>query len=239
MKPYFAAIALAIGFTTVSNASVTLVFSQPFAGGIASNFANAAGVATDGMRWGIVVDTTGNGFSNSGTSYNNYAAGVTTAGFFSANGSVTDDYFIPGAQTGQPNAQTSDSSTNQEGDFATFGGHGTIFNTGGIPLFNSNAALNDPGGVAATGEKFALIWFSSSTSAAGDKYGFFTDASFTLPTTGTSGGGYDAVFTGPDPIRTASNTFAPLSVPEPSRVLLLGFGALGLVARRRRSVKLA
>lgn len=224
MNARFASLLFALGLTSAAHATVTLVFSQPYAGGIASNFANASSTARDNMRWGIVVDTGNNGFSNSGTSYDAYLAGVTTAGFFSANGSTTDDYFIPGGLT-------ADSSAYQEGDNSTFGAHGTIYNTSAIPL----ASASDPGGVVSSGQKFALVWFSTDSSAAGDKYGFFTDATFTLPVNTTTGGGYDAVFTGTDPIRSATSTFASLApVPEPSRALLLAVGALGVAGRRRR-----
>ena len=203
-------------------ATVTIQFSEPFAGGIPSNLANAAGTITDGMRWGIVVDTLGNGFANSGTSYDAYASGVTTAGFLGAGGSAGDDYYIPGTLT--VNGLTSGL---QEGDFTTVPGHGSILDDlTSIPLTN---------GVSA-GDKFALVWFSSNTSTAGSKYGFFTDNSFLMPSDGNTTS-YGSPFVGNDSTRSATNTFASLApVPEPSRVILLGVGAFGLISRRRRKV---
>lgn len=44
-------------------AASTIKFYEPYFGGIADNLANALGIATNGMRWGIVVDTANNGFS--------------------------------------------------------------------------------------------------------------------------------------------------------------------------------
>lgn len=222
MKSFIAILLLALGFSGEARAAVTLVFSQPFVGKIASNFANFGGVATNGMRWGVIVDTSNNGFSNSGLSYDAYAAGVTTNGFFGNAGAATDDYFIAGGLT-------ADSSLTSEVDTGIAGAAGTIFNTSSIPLTAS-------GGVVNTGQKFALVWFSTNTSDAGDHYGFFTDVSFVLPSDGSTTP-FDGLFAGADPIRSASNTFAAVAgVPEPSRMLLVGFGALGLMFRRRRSV---
>jgi len=46
---------------------------------------------------------------------------------------------------------------------------------------------------------------------------------------------YGAPFEGNDPVRTASNTFQnPTLAPEPSRVLFLALGGIGLLMRRRR-----
>lgn len=213
-------ILLALAFvsaTQFSGAATTIQFYEPYFGGIADNLANAAGVATNGMRWGIVVDTTGNGFSNAATDYNPYAGGVTTAGFFGAAGSLTDDYYIPGALT-------VDGSTLYP--FGDFGG-----STPGNGSIVDDIAVNYTNGISAN-DKFALIWFSSNTAGEGDKYGFFTDVSFVLPADTGASVSYGLPFQGPDPLRVASSTFQ--SVPEPSRLMLLGLGFFGLFFRRRR-----
>lgn len=214
-------IALIFSFSVLlaklGSAATTVQFYEPYFGGIVDNLANASGVATNGMRWGIIVDTTGNGFSNSGTSYEPYTAGVTTAGFFNANGGVTDDYFIPGGLT------VDASTIYPAGDFG-----GTTPGSGSIV---EDIVVGYSNGIS-TNDKFALIWFSSNSSSEGAKYGFFADNSFVLPADSGSTVSYGTPFQGTDPIRTANNTFT--AVPEPSRIALMGLGLAGLFFRRRR-----
>ncbi len=228
MKTAISVLSLVLGCAISASASVTLEFSQAYTGGIASNFSSATtgGTGTNGMQWGIVVETAvGGSFANNGTHYNAYAAGVNTAGYLSANGVTTNDYYIP-------EGTTYDSSSVLQGDFATPGGPGTIGYTAPI-----NLTTDIGGGIAAGGDKFALIWFSTSSSAAGANYGFLTNPSFTIP---NSDGTYpeDSTFTGAQPVENASNTFSAAisGSPEPSRLLLLGVGGLaGMMVRRRRA----
>lgn len=195
-----------------ANAATTIQFYEPYFGGIADNLANSAGVATNGMRWGIIVDTTGNGFSST---YSAYASGTATAGFFNSNGTATDDYYIPGALT-------VNGSVFPASDNGTTPGDGSILD---------DLAVNYLNGVSSN-DKFALIWFNDNTSANNSQYGFFTDASFVLPADTGATAGFTGPFAGTDPIRSASNTFQ--AVPEPSRLIVLGFGVVGLIVRRRR-----
>lgn len=201
------------GLASSVSATITLQMSNAFAGSIASNFGNAAGVATDGMNWGIVVDTgTGGGVFAAGsyTSFN-----ISTAGFLSTANGLTDDYFIPSASL------TSDSSFASEAGGAS-GGHGTITTITGVPI---GGATN-----IAAGQLFALIWFSSnSASTAGAPYGFFTNAALTIPADGQTVD-RSAPFAGVDPVRAAANSIAV--VPEPSSLILLGGGAALLIRRR-------
>jgi hypothetical protein len=213
-----------LGIANCLHAGVTLQFSEPYLGAIPSNFANGAGAVTNGMRWGIIVSTADATFAGSGTSYDAYVAGSSTAGFLSFSGGVTDDYFIPGTLTLDASGLGL-----QEGDFATVPGNGSIVDD----LIIATLGVN---GLTA-GDKFALTWFGSAGngSASGDKYGFLTDASFVIPADGNVTG-FSTPFTGVDAPRTASNTFVAGAgpVPEPSRMMLLGFGLVGLFFRRRR-----
>ena len=189
MKIAAGVLCLFFGIASQASATVTFQFSLPFSGGIASNLANASGVVTNGMRWGIIIDTAGNGFANAAANYDAYAPGVGTAGFLSVGGTVTDDYFIPGTLT-------QDGSGFLEGDFTTPGGSGAILDDlGNISLTN---------GVAA-GQHFALVWFSNNTSANGSRYGFLTDASFVVPGEGATVD-FSSLFVGVDPVRAASKT---------------------------------
>lgn len=216
MKIFLSVLFLVFGFAMAADATVLLGFSAFSSGGIASNFANASNVPTNGMEWGIVVETVGSTFTNGGTSYNAYSGGPLTAGFLSANGTVSNDYFVPGGTT-------FDSTASKEGDGTTHGAAGTISAMSSFALTNGMAP----------GDKFALVWFSTNSSGGGDKYGFFTDATFVLPADGTPFTSYDGIFTGVDPVRGATDTF--VVTPEPSRILLVGLGALsGLMVRRRR-----
>jgi len=198
------------------NAASTIQFYEPYFGGIADNLANASGVATNGMRWGIVVDTANNGFSGGGSSYEGYLSAANVDGFWKFGGTDSDDYYIAGAFT------VDASILYGAGDFGSTPGFGSIVD---------NLVVSYPTGVTA-GDSFALVWFDSNSTAEGAKYGFFTHASFILPANDGGNYGFTDPFQGPDPIRAASNTF--VAVPEPSRALLLLGGVFGLMMRRRR-----
>ena len=200
-------------------ATVTLHFNDAYTTGLPNNLANATGTVSNGMRWGIVVSTTDASFAGGGTSYDAFGAGSATAGFLSHNGVVTDDYYLPGTLT-------TDGSFLALGDGGTTAGAGSIVDDLAVSLTNG-VSVND---------LFALIWFGSAGngSAAGDKYGLFTSPSFIMGADGTDPV-YGTPFAGNDPVRTASNTFQnPSLVPEPSRVLFLALGSMGLLMRRRR-----
>jgi len=222
--PAFVVAACLACIAPFAHATVSLQFSEPFSSGIASGFANAAGTPTNGMAWGIVVDTGNNGFSSSGGAYNSYAT-PTVAGFLSVGGVLTDDYFIPSG------AVTSDFSAQLEGDFTTHGGAGTIDTISAIPVTPTSGA------VVSSGEAFGLIWLATSTANTGDKYGFLTHsggpASFVLPTDG-SFTGFGSDFTGTDAAKPASFTFTAGTVPEPGMASLSLLGFAGLFLRRRR-----
>jgi hypothetical protein len=226
MKHTFVALLAGMLFASSAEATVTLQFNGSFNTGILSNLANAAGTVSNGMRWGVIISTADASFAGSGTNYDAYAAGVTSSGFLSFGGGVTDDYYIPGTLT-------ADSSALLEGDFTTAGGNGSIVDDlAGIALTGDLAGLGLGAGIT-SGDRFALIWFSDNTSLDGSSYGLITDPSFVIPSNGALQD-YGAAFAGPDSIRPANNTFGATVIPEPSRMMLLGFGLVGLFFRRRR-----
>ncbi|MBE7497901.1 MAG: PEP-CTERM sorting domain-containing protein [Verrucomicrobiaceae bacterium] len=199
-------------FAAISaQATVTLQFST--ASAKLTNIQNAAGTAAGGLRWGIVVDTTNNGFDANGLNYDGFTFPAAGSGLFLSKGdgsATTDDffYFAATGNTTLASAGGTDSGTN------------VISQLAGLPL---------SGGVTA-GDQFALIWFDTTTANVGDKYGFYTDPSFVIPNDGNTVN-FNSTVLGPDPVRLASNTFG---VPEPSRVAFFALGLLGFLARRRR-----
>lgn len=211
----FASVAILL-FGGATQAATTLQFSVSPNG--ATNFANASGTVTNGMLWGVVIDSNGNGFSGSGAGfYDAFNPGV--SGFLSSGGSLTDDYyFATGVSTSTLGAPFFSGSE---------AGSGAITTANNVPSTGDGVS-----GVNAA-DPFALIWFATSTAANGDKYGMFTTGAFSLPASGIVN--FSSTFAGADPVRSASNSIGGAGpVPEPSRLMLLGLGAMGLVFRRRR-----
>ena len=205
---------IVLSSASASYAASTLQISAPVSGAIASNFANAAGVATNGMIWGIVVDTAGDGFAASGGSaYAAMTSAATLAQFMNDAGGATNDYFVPSANL------TSDSSAAPEAGFTVFGSNGTI----------TNIAVNYANGISQN-DPFALIWFNTNSGADGDRYGFLNIGQL-MPADNLPAVDMSAPFAGVDPLRSATNVFG---VPEPSRAVLAGLGLLGMLFRRRR-----
>lgn len=217
----FSLIAACLFSAASVHATVTLQFS--LAGTArATGFSNSAGlVGIDGMRWGLIVDTNNNGFS--GTQYDG-GFGINSSGFLTVNGIATDDYYVANA------AQTTTSTTGATGGDP--GGSGTITAISGVPFGNVGSVTN----LIDVGDPFALVWFESGT-AAGNKYGMLGNQSvnpqFDIPADGATTP-YATFFAGasPDAIKPTNFTFQ--GAPEPSRLILLGLGGLGLVFRRRR-----
>lgn len=207
--------------TSCAFADVTLQFSQ-LSVGRATGFGNSAGVATDNMRWGIVVSTTNAAF-NGGT-YDVFDSDV--SGFLSVGGLVTDDYYVSSGLFTSTLGATGTSPNRDPG------GAGGITSLNPVPFGGaSNIGLADP---------FNIIWFESAVQTEGTKYGMMSNPLFVIPANGTGTSfapivGVDSgVFGGStaDPVKPANFSFA--AVPEPSRMILLAFGLVGVIFRRRR-----
>lgn len=214
------AYALATSFSF--GASTALNFSLQYDGGIVAGLANAAGVASNDLFWGVLVDSDMNGISFSDGITNKY------------------DAITPALNL----TTTLNKSTLATGDVMFFGSTLTL-NTNVLEGFNSE--IGGVGGIAdtivielagnvGTGDNFYLFWLS------GTKGGILSAANWQLPAAGNLTD-FDAPFLGVDPSRSASSSYVGTSgtptgtgiafVPEPSAALLGALGALGLLRRRR------
>lgn len=139
---------------------------------------------------------------------------------------------------GSSNGSIADGTTLNVGNL--FGGD-EIIQSSTIPTLAGRAATavsNLPLDTAPyAGKQFAIYWFESltgTTASNGDDYGFFRDAGWIVP---SSPGTYGFIASGGDFVQNTTAQTANLTIgtaPEPSRALLLGFGALGFMMRRRR-----
>jgi len=230
MKPSyklaFPVLAACLCFAAVpARASVTLQFSQVGVGR-ATGFANSSGVATNGMRWGIVVDTLANGISGAGPTMYDPGFDLSTAGFLMVNNVLTDDYYVPAIST--IDLVTPLVTSFQSGTGGDVGGNGGITAIGNVP-FGGGTGIS-------TGDPFGIIWFESG-SGIGNSYGVLENqsvsAEFDIPADGNTTSFASTYFTAvnPDAIKPANL----MLTPEPSRFLLLGLGGIGLLLRRRRN----
>ena len=213
MKNYLIVLSGVVLIAASSQAATSLQFSKSPTG--ATGFANAAGTATNGMLWGIVIDTAGDGFDSG--QYDAFNSGA--SGFMNTGGGASDDYYyFTGVSTATLGAP-----------FFSGGEAGA----GGISTANN--VPNSANGIAGIddGDAFAIIWFATSTSADGDAYGMFTNGAFSL-TSSALPVDYSAPFVGADPTRSANLTFGGTAAPEPSRTVLAFFGLAMVGLRRRR-----
>lgn len=209
---------LAFGLTGLSQAASTIAFSGTT--NYATNFLNGSGAGTV-MIWGVLVDSTGNGFlENSYLPGFSLAAGSgTNAGApvaLSTSGGVTDDYLVMSGNLMNLTTNTTD------------GGSVGLNRITGLNSFNY---VGQMGG----GDAFKIIWFNQAalggTAADGLQYGTFQTATLnTLPPDPTASISYQSAFAGADAAKPMGFV---AGVPEPSAALLGALGALGLLRRRR------
>jgi len=157
------------------------------------------------MRWGIIVDTNGDGF-DPGEYDGEFDLNV--SGFLKRKGVETDDYYVA-----HPDAAVTSTSGAAADDP---GGAGTITVIASVPY---GGATN-----IAAGNPFMLVWFVSDASV-GELYGVLGNtsgtANFVIPAEGATQP-YTGFFAGstPDPIKPAAYTFGA-SAPGPEIVVQL------------------
>lgn len=201
-----------------AQASITLSFSRAFE--VATNWLDPAGSSNTLMLWGVVVDTNGDGFSQSG-----YLPGfvygfggvlVAPQRLAATDGSSDDILFVaPIKMVAQTTAQDGANP-----------GINKITTITQIPY----ATVGFPG--LNPGDAFAIIWFDQTTfgnsAVAGDRFGFFENPEFQIPPDGST---YQLspVFAGVD----APKPMTYEVVPEPSGIWLASL-SLFVINRRRR-----
>lgn len=216
--------------------AVTLTLSNGTSGAL-SNFATGAGTSSDvsnvtnRMVWGILVDSSGNGFTAGG--YNSgfsLAANNTGIALSDKSSVLTDDVLYIASAVMASSSTAIDAPA--PGEVAANQNRLLSFTS-----LNYNVGL----GVTA-GDKIAIIWFDTTTLGGtapnGMKYGVFqlphtTDGTEFVDVLPTDNGGsyvFAPAFAGSDSLKTMAFT---AGVPEPSAALLGAIGVLGLLRRRR------
>lgn len=220
MTPKALLLGLFLGSVSLANAASTLSFSGT--GARAIGFLNNAGVAVAGMKYGILIDTQNNGFSAGSYDVFNFNNNPTSP-------FTTSVPLLSGGASGELYYTASSSNTtilSVGASGADAGGGGAIGSLLNVP---TTGELGLSGNVP-----FGIIWFDESVPST-PTYGFYTHSSFLLPAAGPSNA-FTTPFVGTsgegDAPKLASFTFG--AVPEPSRMMLLGFGLVGLFFRRRR-----
>jgi len=184
-----------------AHSAVTLNITQ-------GGFTNGSS-ASNGMPYGIVVDTANNGFTPG--AYGSFDVDL-NGQFLEVGGDATDDWFVFGGTQGSGQTPPETASVFPLGD-------GSIGNVSNVDFTNLSQGM-----------EFAVMWFPSNTANLGDLYGFATDTGGTKnmvipPNTQTSNA--------PSSLSTKEPSFS--IVPEPSQwAMMLGGLVLCLAVWRRR-----
>lgn len=210
-------------FATLASASATVTLQFTITPNAAAGWANSAGQNNQTLVWGVIVDSSGNGFN--GVNFNSFdggsyassasydggfslAANVTGTLALTVGGVATDDIIYIGAS----NMATG----------GTFDGATGLAKITSISNMVYGAGINP-------GDSYAIVWFDTTArGTAQGNYGIYRESWMTLP---NDPGTYDVSvnFAGAELDKTTNLTL----VPEPSAALLGMLGALGLLRRRR------
>jgi hypothetical protein len=158
-----------------ASATSTLQFSN--VGRLTGFAANGDTDGTDGLRWGLVVDTAADGWAGLNSNFTSNASKYdafdnSVSGFLSVGGVVTTDYYY--IHTSLPTTST------QTAIGVDPGGVGGIVSAQGA--FNGTDAARPAG--YDTNDPFAVIWFDG-PSTNGNYYGLFSVANFLIPSSGS------------------------------------------------------
>jgi hypothetical protein len=204
-----------------SQGAATLTFSavSGATAGVLTNLAGSNGTVNQARAWGILVDTSGDGFKLGEYMAASNSMVAASKNVLSIASGVTDDvlYIAPAMMVNSNNA------TLDGGSLAT----------GNLARPTTFTSMGTPNG--SVGQAFMLVWFDNAAALGtaakdGDKYGAFRLPSFTIPADGAAVS-FAPNFVGVEPVRLADQSFLP--VPEASTALLGALGALGLLRRRR------
>lgn len=215
-------IGVMLAASAVSQGAVTLTISAVTGAtsGVLTNLASSTGDVTSTKVWGILVDTSGNGFAGGYNGGISLVAGASTT--LQNSGGATDDVFIVSS-----NLMVNTNNATLDG--------GTVA-AGTLARPTQIASVAFANGIS-QGDAFRIMWFDATalggTADNGSKYGVYSNAGLVIPADG-SNTSFNALFVGAETTVVPGNlTLQGAAVPEPSAALLGAIGALGLLRRRR------
>lgn len=206
----FPPILLVLLLALPARGTITLQFSD-FANALTGLSDTSGGTGVNGLTWGILIDTEGDGIPQDG-------------GFPALVGSLGLN-LVDGVDLGN-------------NDLFFFGGTTTTVGgldggAGGVTTANDLDPYSAAG--VTTNDPFYVMWFGNtgivenSELAPGTPYGIIDDTPLTLPADGTGTTSFASTFAGADAVRTADLTL----VPEPSSLVLLLLAGFPILRRRR------
>ena len=238
-----------------SNAAISIGFSSGTSN-VANGFADRNGSSTTSARmWGIIVDSSNDGFDGVGTASTTSVNGGT---LYSSSGSTVNSTYqggfslSPTTVNNAPSGQAMKVAGNATDDIL-FLSSNLMALVGGEYRLTNITNLTFSGEVTAA-DKYLVVWFddlkdssgnsltalSSSTVVSSGRFGLWGDTTGTTAVNSTilpnDPGTYTGTTTGPAGMfaGTETNMASTLTlVPEPSAALLGAVGALLLLRRRR------